>query len=250
MTGFGAWWLPLALAPFIGSFAGVLIDRLPVGAPVVFARSRCAVCGRTLTPFELVPLLSWLALAGRCRGCRSPIGMQAPAIELGFLAVAAWAVLAVPAGWVWLSCALGWALLTLAVIDLRHLWLPDALTLPLVAAGLAAGTLTGTAPPASLFLGAALGFAVPWALRAIWLRWRRMEALGLGDAKLLAAAGAWVGWQGLPGVLLLASVATLAVVLARALWRRQLERSERIPFGPALCLAFWLVWLYGPLVLT
>jgi leader peptidase (prepilin peptidase)/N-methyltransferase len=135
-------WLPLAAAPFVGSFAGVLVRRLPRGQPVVLARSRCEGCGAALGAAELVPLLGYAWQRGQCRRCGGRIAPFHPAIELGALIVAAWAVAADQAGLrLWFDCALGWTLLALAWIDAEWLVLPDPLTLPLVLAGLAATAL-------------------------------------------------------------------------------------------------------------
>jgi leader peptidase (prepilin peptidase)/N-methyltransferase len=114
-------WLPIIVAPFIGSFLGVLIRRLPAGEPVAMARSACAACGRRLGARDLVPLVSFLLLRGRCRICGAPIGWFHPAIELAALGVALWAALTQDApGLVWASCVLGWTLLALGWIDVEH----------------------------------------------------------------------------------------------------------------------------------
>jgi leader peptidase (prepilin peptidase)/N-methyltransferase len=242
--------LALLLAPFVGSFLGVVVERLPAGRPIALARSRCDHCGAALAARDLVPLLSWLARRGRCGCGRIPLGAFYPAIELAALAVAASAAL-VLSGWLlWASLALGWTLLALAAIDLRHYLLPDPLTLPLIPAGLGLAWLIEPAKLPDHAIGAAAGL-VGFALIA-WLyrRLRRREGLGLGDAKLLAAGGAWLGWQALPSVVALAAAVALAVALAGALRGGKLGPTTRIAFGPHLALAIWLVWLYGPLVLT
>jgi leader peptidase (prepilin peptidase)/N-methyltransferase len=252
MTGpDGTAWLPLLIAPFVGSLLSVLVVRLPVGEPVVLSRSRCRHCGHRLSVPDLLPLVSWIALAGRCRHCRAPVGWLYPGLEAGALLIALWAVLIVPHPWLWPTCALGWTLLALAVIDVRHMLLPDALILPLLAAGLALCLLGGDGLSCrDRLIGAAIGLAVPLLIRALYRRLRGREGLGLGDAKLLAAAGAWLGWAGLPGVILIAAAAALVVELARAVIEGRLETRRPLPFGPYLCLAIWLIWLYGPLQLT
>jgi leader peptidase (prepilin peptidase)/N-methyltransferase len=240
--------LALLLAPFVGSFLGVVVERLPAGRPIALARSRCDHCGAALAARDLVPLLSWLARRGRCGCGRIPLGAFYPAIELAALAVAASAAL-VLSGWLlWASLALGWTLLALAAIDLRHYLLPDPLTLPLIPAGLGLAWLIEPAKLPDHAIGAAAGL-VGFALIA-WLyrRLRRREGLGLGDAKLLAAGGAWLGWQALPSVVALAAVFALALALAGAFAGGKLAATTRIAFGPHLALAIWLVWLYGPLV--
>jgi leader peptidase (prepilin peptidase)/N-methyltransferase len=240
--------LALLIAPFVGSFLGVVIERLPAGRPIVLARSKCGACGATLTVRDLVPIASWLARRGRCRCGKVALGAFYPGIELAALTVALSAV-TVLSGWMlWASLALGWTLLALAVIDLRHHILPDVLTLPLIPAGLALAYLLEPAKLADHAVGAAAGFIgfalIAWAYR----RLRHREGLGQGDAKLLAAGGAWLGWQALPSVVALGAGAALVVALAGGLGRGQLSASARIAFGPYLTLAIWAVWLYGPLV--
>ncbi|HJU16493.1 MAG TPA: prepilin peptidase, partial [Stellaceae bacterium] len=198
----------IAAAPFIGSFLGVLIRRLPERRPIAWARSACEHCGRRLAARDLVPLVSWLSARGRCRGCGQPIGWFYPAVELAALAVAL-AALAADSGRWWLDCLLGWWLLVLAWVDARCWLLPDALTLPLVLAGLIAAA--GLAPDALLdrALGAALGYAILAGIAFFYRKARGRDGLGGGDAKLLAASGAWVGAGGLPSVIFLAAAAAL-----------------------------------------
>jgi hypothetical protein len=122
------------VAPFVGSFLGVVVARLPEKRDVVGGRSRCPACGHVLGVRDLAPLLSWAVLRGRCRHCGARIGWIYPAVELGALGVAVWAASVVEGWLLWVSCGLGWTLLALAAIDLRHYLLPNALTLPLAAA--------------------------------------------------------------------------------------------------------------------
>src|SRR5262249_34276868 len=131
------WLWPVLVAPFIGSFVGVLVTRLPKGEKLIWSRSACDHCSRRLGVLDLVPIASWFASRGRCRYCGAPITPLYPALELGALTLALWAA-TIAEGWVlWASCALGWCLLALAVIDARDGILPDVLTLPLIPAGLA-----------------------------------------------------------------------------------------------------------------
>jgi leader peptidase (prepilin peptidase) / N-methyltransferase len=240
----------LLAAPFVGSFLGVVIDRLPAGRPLLVGRSRCDACGAMLGAKDLVPVVSWLRQRGRCAYCRAELSTFYPIIELAALAVAlsaAWVL----AGWLLpVSCALGWTLLTLAAIDQRHFLLPDPLTLPLIPAGLAMAFAIDPALLVPHLVGALAGFAAFAAIGALYRRLRRREGLGLGDAKLLAAAGAWLGWQALPGLVAVAAVCALAVALARALTGDRVSATTRIAFGSYLALAFWLVWLLGPPMLA
>ena len=238
------WAWPLLAAPFVGSVLGVLVRRLPRGEPVGWARSRCEACGATLGARDLVPLLSYVLLRGRCRRCAAPISPMHPAIELAAVAVAASAALVAPdPATLWADCALGWGLLALAWIDAEHLRLPDALTLPLLLLGLAATALLDPAALADHALAAALGYAAFRAVSLGYRRWRGREGLGAGDAKLLAAGGAWVGLEALSSVVLLGAVLGLcgAALLVRP--GREGWRTTRVPFGPSLALAIWAVQL-------
>jgi leader peptidase (prepilin peptidase) / N-methyltransferase len=241
------WLLPILFAPFIGSFIGTLAMRLPAATALVLDRSRCDHCGHTLGPLDLVPMLSWAAARGRCRHCQAAVSVFHPAIELAALGVAVWAALTVPEDELWLSCVLGWGLLALAVIDYRDYLLPDAITLPLVALGLGAAYLDDPTSVLAHGIGAVAGFLVFLVIALAYRRLRGREGLGFGDAKLLAAAGAWVGWQGLPSVVLLGATASFALLLLLGLRGMAVRFDARLPFGPGLCLGLWLVWLYGPL---
>jgi leader peptidase (prepilin peptidase)/N-methyltransferase len=242
--------LPVLAAPFVGSFLGVLIARLPVGLPVVVARSRCEACERMLGPLDMVPLVSYAVLRGRCRTCRAPIGGRHLAIELAAIGVALWALTAdAEPIRLWIDCGLGWALLALAWIDWRHFRLPDVLTLPLLLGGLAVTWMEAPEDLTDHAIGAAvayLGFrALAWGYKMI----RGRDGLGQGDAKLLAAAGAWLGWVALPQVILIAAVCGIVVALVTAVRLGRLDGGGRIPFGPSLSFSIWVVWLYGSDVL-
>lgn len=242
-------WFIVLLAPISGSFLGVVVDRLPAGRPIGFARSACDHCGVPLTARDLMPVLTWLVRRGRCRCRRFRISSFYPGIELAALALALSAV-TMFSGWLlWTSLALGWTLLALGAIDVRHYVLPDVLTLPLIPAGLTVAWLVDPGKLPDHAIGAVVGF-VGFALIA-WLyrRLRGREGLGLGDAKLLAGAGAWLGWQALPSVVVVGAGAALALALATALAGGKLGATTQIAFGPYLALGIWLVWLYGPLML-
>ncbi len=248
------WLAPLLLSPLVGSFLGVLIRRLPRGEPVALSRSRCESCGRTLSAAELVPLLSHLASRGRCLGCRARIASFHWKVELAALGVALWAVLATgelgSAARLWADCAMGWTLLALIWIDLEHGRLPDVLTLPLVVAGLAVTWALEPWAVTDHAIGVLTGYAAFRLLAVAYRAWRGREGLGGGDAKLLAAAGAWVGWQGLDLVLLIAALAGLATALMRRRPGEQLGAATSVPFGPALALGLWLVRLHAGILLS
>ncbi|MFW7269006.1 prepilin peptidase [Gluconacetobacter sp. Hr-1-5] len=243
--------LPLVLAPFIGSFLGVLAWRMPRAEPVILARSACPRCGTRLTAWELVPLLSYLAQKGRCRTCRAPIDRFHPAMEILALAIAALTVLAtwqggapgpLAAAAVWRGCLFGWWLLVLAAIDLRTFRLPDILTLPLTAAGLILAATNGWAMVLTHATAALLGYGIFTTLALSYRRLRGHDGLGLGDAKLLAAGGAWLGPAALPMVVCGAALLTLGAVLVTT--RGRINRNMPIPFGPGLAASLWGTWLW------
>ncbi len=238
------WWIPLLAAPFAGSVAGVLIRRLPLAKPNLWGRSACESCGHTLQPWELVPLLSYAVQRGRCTACGARIAPAHIAVELAAMAVAA---VAAAAGLedvtLWQGCAFGWVLLTLAWLDWENFWLPDVLTLPLLVGGLA---LTWLVTPWALTdhaLGAVAGYAGLQALNLLYRTLRKRDGLGEGDAKLLAAGGAWLGWQALPDVVLLGALAGIGLAGVAKLRGATLAAATKLPFGTALAAAIWAVWL-------
>jgi leader peptidase (prepilin peptidase) / N-methyltransferase len=249
MAGAGATgWGPLLAAPFAGSFLGVVVRRLPEARPIAWVRSRCEYCAAALHARDLVPLCSWLATGGRCRYCGHPLGWFYPGIELAALAVAlaAWAVDG--GDETWLDCLFGWWLLALSWIDIRRWLLPDALTLPLVIAGLAAAAAFDPGQLTVRALGAALGYLGLRAVALVYRVLRGREGLGHGDAKLLAASGAWVGAMALPQVVLGAAVSALIAAAGLRLAGVPIRAGSALPFGPFLAFATWLVWLFGPVL--
>ena len=241
------WIWACLLAPFVGSFLGVLVTRHESLSSAVAGRSGCPHCGTNLGALELVPVLSWAALRGRCRHCRARIEFFYPAIELAALCVAIWSSWNFVGLALWASCCLGWTLLALAATDMKYFLLPDFLTLPLTAAGLLATTVLDDTSFRDHAVGAVLGYAFVRLLRFAYRNIRGREGMGLGDAKLLAAAGAWVSWQGLPSVVVLASFLGLAGVLVQHMRGRRFDPVQHVPFGAFLSAGLWLVWLYGPL---
>ena len=241
--------LMIIAAPFIGSFLATLAFRLPAGAPVAMGRSACLTCSRTLSPLSLIPLFSWFAQRGRCRHCHGRISATYPLIELSALLVAIWSVWAMASAPGWLqaaTCLLGWSLLALSVIDFRHFVLPDVLTLPLAAVGLLVAFLLDQSQFQMHVAASLAGFGLMALINCVYRHLNGHDGLGLGDAKLLGAGGAWVGVSGLAGIVFIASIAALAWVLVRCADGRQFSARSRIAFGPFLSLGIWIVWLYGP----
>ena len=240
----------LLVSAVVGSFVGTLVVRLPAHHPVVMDRSRCPACDTQLRVAELVPILSWLILRGRCRTCHQRIGTFYPLIEGAAIGVAFWAATVVTGWALWASCIFGWSLLALALIDWRHRLLPDELTLPLLPAGLGIAFLFDRQNLAAHALGAVSGFLSFAAIAAAYRSWRGREGLGGGDFKLFGGIGAWVGWDGLPSVVLIASISALGVSSLEWARGRRLSLRDEIPFGSYLSIAGWIVWLYGPLTLS
>lgn len=226
----------------VGSFVALVSLRWPRGEAFALDRSRCRGCATRLSPVDLVPVVSWLGLRGRCRTCAARIPLRYPAVETGAAAIGVAAAIAVPGAGAAITVAgLGWTLLLLALLDGEHFWLPSAVTWPLVAVGFG---VTAWLDPAALpahAIGAVAGWASLAGVAAIYKAVRGRVGLGGGDARLFAASGAWLGWTALPLVLGTAAVAGLVVALL--LWRRGLTATMRLPFGVFLAVATWVAAL-------
>lgn len=234
--------LAVLLAPIIGSFLACAAIRLPAGEGL-WGRSACPHCGHRLGATELVPLLSWLVQRGHCRACSGAISAFYPAVEAMALVIAISAVATLDGWRLAAGLGLGWTLLLLAAIDWRCQLLPDGLTLPLAAAGLLLALLFEPAQLPLRAIGAAAGWAVFAALGAGYRRLRGQDGLGAGDGKLVAAAGAWIGPIGLPWVVLMAALGGLAAIGVAVKAGGGWPADRRLPFGPFLAAAIWLVWL-------
>jgi leader peptidase (prepilin peptidase)/N-methyltransferase len=241
----------LLLGLVVGSFANVCIHRLPRRESVVRPPSRCPACGTLVQARDNVPLVSWLLLRGRCRACRTPISWRYPVVEAanGLLWLAL-AFLQGPRAQTFVAMALVTALLVLGVIDLDHQILPDVITLPGIAVGLAASFLPGSGvrplAAAAAAAGGWLAFAaVAWAYE----RTRGIEGLGQGDWKLAAMLGAFLGWQGMLLAVLLASVAGTVVGLG-AVGLRGRDMKHALPLGSFLGAGGIVVVLFGEAILT
>jgi len=266
------------LGLIVGSFLNVVILRLPrmmeaewrasaaeiLGQPAAAAepvrvslsqpRSRCGHCHTPIRAFHNVPVVSFILLRGRCAHCRTPISWQYPAVEITSAVLAlvvAWRFGATP--FMGFALILSWALLALAVIDLRTQLLPDTLTLPLLWLGLliSLGHGAGFAlvDPATAIVGAAAGYLMLWTVFQLFLLVTGKEGMGYGDFKLLAVLGAWLGWQALPIILLLASLAG-AIVGGLLMATGRLGRGNPMPFGPWLAIAGWLALVAGDTILA
>jgi leader peptidase (prepilin peptidase)/N-methyltransferase len=253
----------------IGSFLNVVIHRLPkmlergwreqcaeiAGTPPAgeprynlwVPRSQCPGCGRAIRATENIPVLSYLLLRGQCAGCKAPISARYPLVEAltAVLSVCAvWRFGATPAALA--ACVLLWGLIALTFIDFDTQLLPDNLTLPLLWAGLLANVL-GAVPSVSLrdaVVGAMAGYLVLWTVYWLFKLIRGKEGMGYGDFKLLAALGAWLGWQMLPLIVLLSSVVGAAIGISLVVFK---GRDHQIPlaFGPYLAIAGMIALFFG-----
>jgi len=232
-----------------GSFLATLILRWPEGRSVSRGRSACDGCGRVLDALDLVPMVSALVQRGRCRTCRARIDPLHGRVEAGCAIIGGLALGFAPglegAG----LALLGWLLLVLAVLDWRHFWLPDALTLPLAFLGMTVGLWVTGPTLMDRVIGAGAGYLSLLVVAMAYRLTRGREGLGLGDAKLLGALGAWFGWQALPFILLMASTLGLMAVLASAARGRAIERTTRVPLGTCLAAAALPGWWISTTVL-
>lgn len=256
----------------IGSFLNVVIHRLPAmlerswrldsaavlgldadkaGAssePITLShpRSRCPSCGHAIAWYENIPLLSYLRLGGKCSACKAPISRRYPLVELLtalLFAAVAWTVGAQPVALLW--CGFMATLVALAFIDLDTQYLPDDLTLPLMWAGITAAALGWLPVTLSVSVaGAIAGYLSLWIVSNAYRLVRHKEGMGAGDFKLLAALGAWLGWQLIPAVILLASAVGAVVGIALIVFRRH-DHADPIPFGPYLAGGGVAAFFYG-----
>ena len=240
------------LGLIVGSFIAAVSVRLPRDEDIVVARSRCRGCDQTLRSWELVPVFSWLGLRGRCARCHTRISPRYPLIELASAGIGIWAGVwgatgAASAFMIAATAVLGWQLLLIAIVDGEHFWLPDSLTLPLISTGVTVALILDWGLGLSSLIGAAVGFCGLWLVGWLYQLVRKRQGLGGGDPFLFAGAGAWVGWMGLPSVLLWACAVGLSLVFGILVVRRSVSGSEKLPFGVFLAVGIWLTWLYGPL---
>jgi leader peptidase (prepilin peptidase)/N-methyltransferase len=211
----------------------------------VVERSHCPHCKAQLSWFENIPVLSWVALRGRCRHCRAPISIQYPLVELLTMLLVLCCVWRFGFGWqgfgaIVLTCFL----IALSGIDLRTQLLPDQLTLPLLWLGLIASIDALYLPSKPAVVGAIIGYLSLWSVWWLFKQLTGKEGMGHGDFKLLAALGAWVGLQGIVPTILLSSLVG-AIVGSIWLAAKGRDRATPIPFGPYLAAAGWIVFFWG-----
>lgn len=249
----------------VGSFLNVVVYRLPImleGAwradarealeleavppakafNLMVPRSRCPQCDAPISAWQNIPIFSWLVLRGRCAACNARISIRYPAVEV-LTALVSLTVVAV-FGYTWdamFALLFSWLLIAMALIDFDTRLLPDNLTLPLLWLGLLFNSSGGFVDLQSAVIGAAAGYLILWSIYWGFKLLTGKEGMGYGDFKLLAALGAWLGWQALPMVILISSVVGILLGGTVLLIRKS---REPIPFGPFLAIAGWvaLVW--------
>lgn len=239
--------LAALLGLVLGSFIATLVLRWPDGRSLL-GRSRCDGCDRPLAPLDLVPLVSTLVQRGRCRACGAPIDPFHMQVELASGLIGALALTIVPGivGWLW--ALFGWLLLPLALLDARHMWLPDRLNAVLAVVGLLlAGPLLGTAL-LDRWIGAVAGGVLLALVALAYRRGRGKDGMGGGDPKLVAAIGCWLGWQALPLMLLLASVGGMVWALTTQKKGDRPLALRQVPFGLFATVAAWATVALWPLL--
>ncbi len=263
----------VALGLVIGSFLNVVILRLPVMMQVqwrrdccellqqapaeeeeeefnlLVPRSRCPHCKRMIRALENIPVVSYLLLRGRCRGCARPISWRYPVIEMTSAVLALTVGICLGLTWqMFFALILSWSLLCLSMIDMDHYLLPDSITIPLLWLGLIVNYFDLFTDLGSSLFGAVFGYLSLWLVYQGFKWITGKEGMGYGDFKLLAALGAWLGWQMLPLIILLSSLlgsCVFLLLMAGGQW----QKSSPIPFGPWLAVGGWVTLLWGyPLV--
>lgn len=249
---------PLALALIalvgmaIGSFLNVCIYRLPLNKSIVWPSSACPSCGREIAWYENIPVISWLALRGKCRTCRAPISARYPLVELLTGAMFLTAFWYYGPTMLFVSrVLLGCALIALFAIDLEHHLLPNVITLPGVVVGFVFSFVSGPAGPGwlSSLLGILVGGGILFAVAEAYYRIRHEEGLGMGDVKMLAMVGAFLGWPATLMTLMMGSIAGSVVGMALIASRRG-DMKYALPFGTFLAMGAALSATVGPSLLT
>ncbi|MEC9413657.1 MAG: A24 family peptidase [Pseudomonadota bacterium] len=265
-------WIIIAgiLGLLVGSFLNVVIYRLPIilerewteqcaelrdqasHPEAVFTlsrpRSACPHCGHAITALENIPVISYLFLAGKCKACRTPISIRYPTIEA--LSALVSVIIAWHFGFGWSAVGallLSWALIPLTFIDVDHQLLPDKITLPLIWLGLAFNLSGVYTDLHSSVIGAIAGYVSLWSIYHLFKLVTGKEGMGYGDFKLLAALGAWLGWQALPMIVLLSSFVGALIGITLVLLKQH-QREIPIPFGPYLAIAGWIALVWGEII--
>ncbi len=240
-----------AMGAAMGSFGNVLIHRLPLGQSIVSPGSRCPACGRSIRWFDNIPILSYLFLRARCRSCGTPISLRYPLVEAltGVLfAAVVWRFGVQPAT---IPMALFvWSLVVITFIDLDHRIIPDVLSLPGVAVGLGISLLPGFPGLLDSLVGIVAGAGSLFLVLFAYEKVMGEEGMGMGDVKLLAMIGAFLGWQALPVTILVSSLTGSLVGIVYARVRGEPVRKFPVPFGPFLALGALVHIFFGVELIT
>ncbi|ARU56000.1 type IV pilus prepilin peptidase PilD [Oleiphilus messinensis] len=255
------------LGLIIGSFLNVVIYRIPkilenewkcqcrdilelepeATQPFTLSKpdSTCPKCGHKIRAWENVPILSYLFLKGRCSSCSNKISIRYPLVELatGLLSLATVYVLGINTAGL-AALILTWYLIALTMIDVDTQLLPDNMTLPLLWLGLILNMFNTFTSLESAVLGAVFGYLSLWSVYQLFKLITGKEGMGFGDFKLLAALGAWMGWQFLPLIIILSSFVGAVIGISQIVLRGQ-DKNIPIPFGPYLAIAGWIALLWG-----
>lgn len=238
--------LSIILGGIWGSFANVCIHRIPLNQSVAVKRSYCPNCGKTIKWFDNIPLISFILLRGKCRDCNKKISSQYFLVELlsvlSFLLIYYLFGISITS---LLFAILSIFFIIIFFIDLKHFIIPNTLTFPLMAIGFIKSfdpNLNTNIFPNYLnsLLGGIIGYLIIWTIIYLYKKFRNIEGMGLGDAKLLSAIGFWFGWISLPFIIFISSLVALLVV-APSLVNKSKKMSSEIPFGPYIvigCILF------------
>ncbi|MGB9107645.1 MAG: A24 family peptidase [Telluria sp.] len=252
----------------IGSFLNVVVHRLPImrqreidnyiaekdGKPLPFPerynlmvpRSACPHCGHQITALENIPIVSWLVLRGKCSNCKAPISARYPVVEAVSGILSGLLIWHLGSGWTGLAAlAFTYLLISMTLIDVDHKELPDDLTYPLLWLGLLINLNGNLVPLRDAVLGAVGGYLFLWVVARAYEAVRGHIGMGEGDFKLLAALGAWFGWQMLPTIIVLSSFVG-AIVGVTMIAIGKTKKGQHIPFGPYLAGAGMIALFYGP----
>lgn len=265
--------LVFIISLMVGSFLNVVIYRLPIMMErswqqefqnyfqstqqstsidenlerfdLVKPDSTCPNCGHRIRAWENIPVISWLMLRGKCAKCSAAISIRYPLVELGTALLSVWVASFFGFGVASLvAVVVTWMLIAMTFIDIDKMLLPDELTLPLLWLGLIISLGEVFVTPADAIIGAAAGYLSLWSVYWGFKLLTGKEGMGYGDFKLLAALGAFTGWQGLPTIVILSSLVGAVVGITLILLKKN-ESSQAIPFGPYLAVAGWMTLMYG-----
>lgn len=207
--------------------------------------SSCPHCKHKIKPWENIPVISYLLQGGKCRGCQGPISIRYPLVEIATAIISALVIAHFGANTTGLAALIfSWVLIALTLIDADHQLLPDDLTLPLLWLGLIVNAFELIVPLQEAVIGAISGYMILWSVFWLFKLITGKDGMGYGDFKLLAALGAWMGWQMLPLIIILSSFVG-AILGSIMLMRQNKEQSTPIPFGPYLAVAGWIALLWG-----